>query len=150
MNGKKEVSVDDPDYDPLDDPNVVFDSVSFHPTEEEICLGLDQSIREYLANGQMDDLLDYCDNNVIVEKKHLIVERMLEIGLEAKKEHRELISSGLKTLVINSAKLTANQAGLGFSNTLDRADELILDSPDIVNLLGKVFNNLTLILLILY
>jgi len=133
LNGKKEVSVDDADYDPLEDPNVVFDSVSFHPTEDEICLGLDRAIREYLANGQMDDLLDCCDG---VAKKHLIVERMLEIGLEAKKEHRELISSGFRKL-IELSKLNANQAGRGFSKTLDRAAELILDSPDIVNLLGK-------------
>ena len=39
---KKEVSMDDPDYDPLEDPNIVFDSISFHPSVEETCFKLDQ------------------------------------------------------------------------------------------------------------
>ena len=48
-----EVNPDDPNYDPLTDPNVVFDSVEFERTDEEICLGLDAAIREYLANAQV-------------------------------------------------------------------------------------------------
>lgn len=128
----KEVSIDDPDYDPLNDPNIVFDSISFHPTDEETCFKLDQAIREYLSNGVMDDLMEF----KLETKHHLMIERMLEIGLEEKKEYRELISLGLKKLH-RSKLLTKNQIGFGFSNILDRANELILDTPDIINILGK-------------
>lgn len=132
-NEAPELNPDDPNYDPLNDPNIVFDSVEFERTDEEICLGLDAAIREYLANAQADDLLDY---SLTVTKKHFIVERLLEIGLEEKKEYRELISLVLEKLVSTDG-LTINQVGFAFSNLLDRADELILDTPDIVNIFGK-------------
>lgn len=113
-NEAPELNPDDPNYDPLNDPNIVFDSVEFERTDEEICLGLDAAIREYLANAEADDLLDYSQS---VTKKHFIVERLLEIGLEEKKEYRELISAVLKKLVSTDG-LTINQVGYAFSVSL--------------------------------
>ena len=58
-----------------------------------------------------DELLDYSQT---VTKKHFIVERLLEIGLEEKKEYRELISAVL-TKLVSTGGLTINQVGYAFS-----------------------------------
>jgi len=131
-----DTTVEGGEIDPLNDPDIVFDSVSYEPTDEEICTGLDVAVREFFHHASDADLLEYCISLNLQKKKLLIVERLVETGLEAKKEYRELISKALLYL-FEQEFLTQNDMACGFCNIIDRADELILDTPDIVNILGK-------------
>jgi len=131
-----DTTVEGGEIDPLNDPDIVFDSVSYEPNDEEICSGLDVAIREFFHHASDADLLEYCITLNLQKKKLLVVERLVETGLEAKKEYRELISKALLYL-FEQEYLTQNDLACGFCNIIDRADELILDTPDIVNILGK-------------
>lgn len=131
-----DTTIEGGEIDPQYDPDVVFDSVSYEPTDEEICSGLDVAIREFFHHASDADLLEYCISLGLQKKKLLVVERLVETGLEAKKEYRELISKALFYL-FKQEYLDLNDMACGFCNIIDRADELVLDTPDIVNILGK-------------
>lgn len=45
-----DTTVEGGEIDPLHDPDVVFDSVSYEPNDEEICSGLDVTIREFFSS----------------------------------------------------------------------------------------------------
>lgn len=131
-----DTTIEGGDIDPLNDPEIVFDSVTIEPSDEELIPGLDSAIREYLNHASTADLLEYCTSLGLQKKKLIVIERLLETGLEAKKEFRELISKALLALG-QQQFVSKNDMACGFCNIIDRADELILDTPDIVNILGK-------------
>ena len=79
----------------------------------EICSGLDVAIREFFHHASDADLLEYCISLNLQKKKLLIVERLVETGLEAKKEYRELISKALLYL-FQQEYLTQNDIACGF------------------------------------
>ena len=79
----------------------------------EICSGLDVAIREFFHHASNADLLEYCISLNLQKKKLLIVERLVETGLEAKKEYRELISKALLYL-FEQEYLTQNDLACGF------------------------------------
>lgn len=127
---------EDEELDPLVDPNIVFETNIVEPTDDRICQGVDYILREYFNNADKDNLLEDINKIGIQNKRGLVVERFLESGLEAKKEFRELISKGL-TYFVEAGYFTQIDVANGFSTILDRSEELILDTPDIVNILGK-------------
>ena len=79
----------------------------------EICTGLDVAIREFFHHASDADLLEYCVSLNLQKKKLLVVERLVETGLEAKKEYRELISKALLYLY-RQEYLTQNDLACGF------------------------------------
>ena len=79
----------------------------------EICSGLDVAIREFFHHASDADLLEYCISLNLQKKKLLVVERLVETGLEAKKEYRELISKALLYL-FQQEYLTQNDLACGF------------------------------------
>ena len=128
-----DTTVEGGEIDPLNDPDIVFDSVSYEPTDEgkdqdqlswpvlklsrsifsEICSGLDVAIREFFHHASDADLHEYCISLNLQKKKLLVVERLVETGLEAKKEYRELISKALLYLY-QQEYLTQNDLACGF------------------------------------
>ena len=79
----------------------------------EICSGLDVAIREFFHHASDADLHEYCISLNLQKKKLLVVERLVETGLEAKKEYRELISKALLYLY-QQEYLTQNDLVCGF------------------------------------
>jgi hypothetical protein len=83
---------DDPNYDPFEDPDIIFDSLEIEPTTEEICSSLDEIIGEYYNHASLPDFLDGIETLLVRKNRYRVLERLIEISLEHKNEYRELSS----------------------------------------------------------
>jgi programmed cell death protein 4 len=114
----------------------VFETNIVEPTDERVCSGVDYNLREYFNNADVDNLLEDIVKIGTQQKRTLIIERFIESGLEVKKEFRELISKAIQHFIL-ADYLTEYDVANGFANILFQSEELMLDTPDIVNILGK-------------
>lgn len=133
---KNLTGIHDPNYDPSEDPSIIFDSLEIEPSTEEIYTAMDEAIHEYFNNASLPDLLESLENLVLQNNQDTVLERLLEKVFELKNEHRELASKCLPFLV---SKKYLNEIDIAkvFCNLLDRLTDLMLDTPDAPELLGK-------------
>lgn len=129
-------NVDDPHYDPFTDPDIVFDSLEVEPTFDEIAAELEQCIGEYFNNASCPEFLEQVEGLMLRSNRSRVLEQLIEASLEQKNEYRELSSTATKYFV-NLQYFDTITVARAFSNLLDRLADLILDTPDAPEILGK-------------
>lgn len=127
---------DDPNYDPFEDPNIVFDALEIEPSTEEIWSSLDDTIGEYFNHASLADFFEAIESLLIRKHRDRILERLIEISLEHKNEYRELSSKCIRYFIVETY-LTEIDVAKAFCNLLDRLPDLILDTPDAPEIIGK-------------
>jgi len=127
---------DRPNYDPLEDPEVIFDSLDIEPSTEEIFSSLDSIIGEYFNNASLEDFLDSVEGLMVRRERNRILEKLIENSLEHKNEYRELASKAIK-FCREQNYWNEIEVARAFCSLLDRLEELILDTPDAPLVVGK-------------
>ncbi|CAG5098605.1 Oidioi.mRNA.OKI2018_I69.XSR.g15816.t1.cds [Oikopleura dioica] len=130
------VNVDDPNYDPFQDPDIVFDSLEIEPSTEEIASELEQCIGEYFNTADQAAFLEQVEGMMIKNNRSFVLEQLLESSLEQKNEYRELASKATKYF-FDLQYYDVITVARGFSVLLDRLADLILDTPEAPEILGK-------------
>jgi len=130
------VNVDDPNYDPFQDPDIVFDSLEIEPSTEEIIAELGQCIGEYFNNADQASFLEQIEGMLIKGSRSLVLEQLIESSLEQKNEYRELASKAAKYFY-DLQYFDIITVARAFSVLLDRLPDLILDTPEAPEILGK-------------
>jgi programmed cell death protein 4 len=110
--------------------------LEIEPTTEEICSSLDGIIGEYYNHASLPDFFDAIETLLIRKHRYRVLERLIEISLEHKNEYRELSSKSVQYF-ISKNYLTEINVAEAFCNLLDRLADLMLDTPDAPEVIGK-------------
>jgi len=117
------------------DPN--FDS-----DEEEIVLAKTELVspfvailQEYLVSGDLEEAAKSLKELETADKLENFIKKALVLGFENKAYERELISKLLSDFY--NKVVPADKIALGFQITLDSLEDLVLDTPDVADVLSK-------------
>lgn len=85
--------VNDPNYDPENDKNIEFKEVIGEPTGDEFFKKVETTILEYFNHGDTEEVATTLDDLVVsAQMRPYIISYAIQIGLEHKDSHREMIS----------------------------------------------------------
>jgi len=132
----EQIKFRDPNYDSGSDEQIEFAEVAPEISLEEIEKSVGDLVKEYIDNGDIDEVVD-----VLVEMKlhpkhrHLITVIAVSIGMERHEPQREMISCLISDLVY--LYLTQSNVIDGFKELLSNLNDLVLDTPEAPQLLGK-------------
>jgi len=133
---KKITATERADYDPFEDPDIIFDALEIEPTTEEMTTNLDELIGEYFNNANLDEFLESIESLLVRRERNRILERLVEVSLEHKNEYRELCSKAI-LFFVDQQYWDQVDVARALVNLLDRLSDLILDTPDAPEILGK-------------
>jgi len=124
------VSIDpnDPNYCSEDDEEVFIETV-------EVTSPIAAILTEYFASGDVDECAKSLSELKTSVPHEEFVRKAIFIAMEKQAYERELVSQLLSSLYANT--ISAEKIAEGFQTALDKLDDLLLDSPDAVDLLAK-------------
>lgn len=127
----------DPNYDPeaVANGDIEFKQVIVEAEPEEVVRKAEPVILEYFEHGDTnaatEDFLEF----VTSKRTHLICETIVEIALDHKPSHCEMASVLISDLY--GRVFTAKDIGYAFERLLEKLPDLVLDTPDAVQLLSN-------------
>uniref|UniRef100_H2YSW4 MI domain-containing protein n=1 Tax=Ciona savignyi TaxID=51511 RepID=H2YSW4_CIOSA len=146
----------DPNYDSEEQDDITYKTVKPEWNRDEVEKTVKPLLNEYFEHTQKDEVIDSLRDLNIGDKKALVVICLVTLAMERKNEFRELASELLKAFVTPMHSIKSNghsngnhtgKFGAAFLNTddviigllalCDDLPELILDTPDAPEVLGK-------------
>merc|ERR1712130_655490 len=67
---KKITATERADYDPFEDPDIIFDALEIEPTTEEMTTNLDELIGEYFNNANLDEFLESIESLLVRRERN--------------------------------------------------------------------------------
>jgi len=118
----------DPNYDSEGEEEVIISKTIMTSPHEVL-------IQEYLASGDMEETIKSLKEMHIEAFHHQFVKKALTAAMEKQAYERELVSKLL--LAVYNVAVAPNRIVEGFQATLDVLDDVLLDTPEAVDILSK-------------
>lgn len=126
------MSPKDPAFDPDTDDNkkVVLEDAYVAPGAD-----IEAIIREYFVSGEVEETCMTVEEKLQQNEQPNFVRKCMVYAMEHHAYEREIVSRLFVTICPKS--ISRELVCEGFQQTLDLLDDIVLDSPDAVDLLGK-------------
>lgn len=126
---------DDPNFNDEEFENVVYREIIPEITEEELLQKLEPLFLEYFEHGDTHEVAAELDETLIPRFQAIVVRKAIEMGLEHKNSHKEMISVLISDLF--GKHLQYKDIEAGFDMLLQNLPDLMLDTPDAPHILGN-------------
>ncbi|KAK2163691.1 hypothetical protein LSH36_75g08009 [Paralvinella palmiformis] len=125
----------DPNYDSDSQDAYVVQKVALEIPPGELVKVIEPILKEYLENGDMQEVLSQFDNFNIAKNKYKILEMAVNLALDRHDPQRELTSQLIADL--NGSVMSKTDIGQGFDELLANLSDLTLDTPEAPTLVGQ-------------
>ncbi|XP_065827923.1 programmed cell death protein 4-like [Oscarella lobularis] len=124
----------DPNYDSDDDP-YVMDTIEPELTEAQLEKYVEPIVKEYYDHGDIYEVAESLRELNIRSHRYEVPRVAVSIAMEHKADHRELTSRMLSDLF--GEYIGADEMMKGFDCLVSNLEDLVLDTPDAVEVLGS-------------
>ncbi|CAG0916398.1 unnamed protein product [Notodromas monacha] len=137
LNEPEEIDRNDPNFDPdaVDAANVKVAVIVPEKTEEEFRAFAEPIFQEYFLSSDTEEAINSILETNLAGNRHVVVMLMIEMAMEHKASHRELASEFLSESYRRLCY--PKDYAKAFDELLKNLPELVLDTPDAANVLGK-------------
>jgi len=124
------MSPKDPGFDEIEDSKYVLEEIDY----TQSVYNIEPILRDYFVSGDTDEAIINLKEKLKPEDYPNFVRKSMFYAMEQHGYEREIVS---RLFVALSKIVTFEQFSAGFQQALDLLEDVILDSPDGVDLLGK-------------
>lgn len=125
----------DPNYDSDSQDAYIVQKVTLEIPPDELVKVIEPILKEYLENGDMQEVLTQFDNLNLGKNKYKILEMAINLALDRHDPQRELTSQLIAEL--HGRIMSKTDIGHGFDELLSNLSDLTLDTPEAPTLVGQ-------------